>query len=81
MLNSAPPSVLLQVTKFMGYEPLTKYIVALVVTIQFTAAFLLRNTSPLSWKFMLVAYAVGGTANQNLFLAVSLPAICILHTL
>ncbi|KAF7980279.1 hypothetical protein HWV62_39041 [Athelia sp. TMB] len=58
------------VTKLMGYEPLTKYVVALVVSIQFTAAYLLRHTSPLSWRFILTAYLVGGTANQNLFLAI-----------
>ena len=55
----------------MGYEPLTKYVVILVVALQLTTAFLLRNTSPFNWKFLLAAYAIGGTANQNLFLAVS----------
>ncbi|CAD6588110.1 MAG: hypothetical protein CYPHOPRED_004270 [Cyphobasidiales sp. Tagirdzhanova-0007] len=59
-----------EVTKLMGFEPLTKYIVVLVVAIQLLAAFLLRNTSPLSFKFLLAAYAIGGTANQNLFLSV-----------
>ena len=63
-------SGILQVTKLMGHEPLTKWVVFLVVSIQLTAAFLLRNTHPLSWKFLLTAYAVGGTANQNLFLAI-----------
>jgi sphingolipid delta-4 desaturase len=55
----------------MGYEPLTKYVVFLVVAVQFATAFFLRDTHPLSWKFLLAAYAIGGTANQNLFLAVS----------
>ena len=55
----------------MGYEPLTKYVVFLVVAVQFATAFFLRGTHPLSWKFLLAAYAIGGTANQNLFLAVS----------
>lgn len=55
----------------MGYEPWTKYAVLLVVSIQFLTAFFLRDTSPLSWKFVLAAYAIGGTCNQNLFLAVS----------
>lgn len=59
-----------EVTKLMGHEPLTKYVVILVVAIQFAAAFMLRNTHPLSWQFLLTAYAVGGTANQNLFLAI-----------
>jgi len=59
-----------EVTKLMGYEPWTKYAVLLVVSIQFLTAFFLRDTSPLSWKFVLAAYAIGGTCNQNLFLAI-----------
>ena len=54
----------------MGHEPLTKWVVLLVVTIQLVTAFALRNTSPYSLIFILVAYIVGGTANQNLFLAI-----------
>lgn len=54
----------------MGHEPLTKYVVLAVVLLQFTVAFLLRHTHPLSWKFIVVAYTIGGTANHNLFLAV-----------
>jgi sphingolipid delta-4 desaturase len=41
-----------------------------VVSLQLTAAYLLRNTSPISWVFILTAYAIGGTANHNLFLAI-----------
>jgi sphingolipid 4-desaturase/C4-monooxygenase len=59
-----------EVTKLMGYEPLTKYIVLAVVTLQLSLAYLLRNTSPTSWKFIFIAYAIGGTANHNLFLAI-----------
>lgn len=59
-----------QVTKLMGYSPLTKYVVLLVVSIQFLTCYLLRNTSPLSPIFVLAAYLIGGTANQNLFLAI-----------
>ncbi|SCW01661.1 LAFE_0E04522g1_1 [Lachancea fermentati] len=59
-----------QVKKLMGHEPLTKYIIFGVVTLQCTMAYLLRNTSPLSWKFWLCAYVVGATANQNVFLAI-----------
>jgi len=59
-----------QVTKLMGYEPLTKYTVLLVVGIQLFACYYLRNTSPLSLKFFLTAYIVGATANQNLFMAI-----------
>jgi len=59
-----------KVTKLMGHEPLTKYIVLAVVILQFTIAFLLRHTHPLSWTFLAAAYVVGGTANHNLFLAI-----------
>lgn len=54
----------------MGHEPLTKWLVLLVTSIQFLTAWSLRHTSPLSLKFWAVAYVVGGTANQNLFLAI-----------
>ena len=54
----------------MGHEPLTKWVVLLVVSIQFAAALALRNTSPYSPLFILVAYVIGGTSNQNLFLAI-----------
>jgi hypothetical protein len=54
----------------MGHEPITKWIVLLVVSVQLAAAFALRNTSPYSPIFILVAYIIGGTANQNLFLAI-----------
>jgi sphingolipid delta-4 desaturase len=59
-----------QVTKLCGPEPLTKYVVLFVVSLQITCAYLLRNTPFLSWKFFLTAYVVGATANQNLFLAI-----------
>ena len=54
----------------MGHEPLTKYIVLAVAFLQFTIAFLLRHTHPFSWKFIVAAYTIGGTANHNLFLAI-----------
>jgi len=54
----------------MGHEPLTKYIVLVVVILQLTVACLLRHTHPLSWKFLVAAYIIGGTANHNLFLAI-----------
>jgi sphingolipid delta-4 desaturase len=60
----------LQVTKLCGHEPLTKYVVLLVVGIQVAAAYLLRNTPFFSFTFWAVAYVVGATANQNLFLAI-----------
>lgn len=59
-----------EVSKLCGPEPLTKYAVLLVLVIQFTAAISLRDTPILSWPFMLTAYAVGGTCNQNIFLAI-----------
>ena len=54
----------------MGYEPLTKWIVLGVVLTQLFAAYLLRDTRPLSPKFILTAYIIGATANHNLFLAI-----------
>lgn len=59
-----------EVTKLCGYEPLTKYIASGVVALQFTMAYLLRNTYPLSPIFLLVAYVVGGTCNQNVFMCI-----------
>lgn len=59
-----------QVTKLCGPEPLTKYVVAFVVSLQFACAYVLRDTSFWSWKFWALAYVVGATANQNLFLAI-----------
>lgn len=49
---------------------MTKYIVVGVVALQLLMAYLLRNTYPLSWTFIIAAYVIGGTANQNLFLAI-----------
>ncbi|CAL1708763.1 unnamed protein product [Somion occarium] len=54
----------------MGYEPLTKYVVLFVVSLQVTLAILLRHTKVLSPWFIFIAYAIGGTANHNLFLAI-----------
>ncbi|KAG1826346.1 fatty acid desaturase-domain-containing protein [Suillus variegatus] len=59
-----------EVTKLMGYEPLTKYVVLAVVSLQLYLAIYLRHTHPLSFRFLFLAYAVGGTTNQNLFLAI-----------
>ena len=61
---------LLQVVKLMGHEPWTKYIVSFVVFLQIFMALYLRNRSPLSPLFIFCSYAIGGTANQNLFLAI-----------
>jgi sphingolipid delta-4 desaturase len=59
-----------EVTKLCGPEPLTKYVVLLVVGIQVLCAYLLRDSAVLSVPFLLTAYVVGATANQNLFLAI-----------
>ena len=59
-----------EVTKLCGPEPMTKYLVVLVVSLQLGCAYLLRETPVFSWKFFLVAYIIGATANQNLFLAI-----------
>lgn len=54
----------------MGLEPLTKWVVLFVVSLQVGLSILLRNRSPTSPLFILTAYAIGGTANHNLFLAI-----------
>lgn len=54
----------------MGYTPITKYVVLFVVSLQISIAILLRHKSPLSPLFIFLAYAIGGTANHNLFLAI-----------
>ncbi|ODQ65716.1 hypothetical protein NADFUDRAFT_46359 [Nadsonia fulvescens var. elongata DSM 6958] len=59
-----------EVTKLCGHEPLTKYVIFFVVGLQFLCAYLLRNTPFLSWKFFLVAYIIGATCSQNVFLAI-----------
>ncbi|GAA5900068.1 hypothetical protein JCM6882_002605 [Rhodosporidiobolus microsporus] len=59
-----------EVTKLMGHEPLTKWVVLFVTLVQFSTAFYLRNTPFFSLKFWALAYLIGGTANQNTFLAV-----------
>lgn len=59
-----------KVTKLCGPEPLTKYVVALVVALQVFFAYLLRDTPFWSWRFWATAYVFGATCNQNLFLAI-----------
>lgn len=54
----------------MGPTLLTPPLVALVLGSQILLAYTFRNTHPLSWSFLLTAYAVGGTLNQNTFLAI-----------
>lgn len=59
-----------EVLQLCGPEPLTKYMVVAVVALQVACAFMLKETSIMSWPFWLTAYIVGATANQNLFLAI-----------
>lgn len=59
-----------EVTKLCGPESFTKYLVLLVVLLQVFCAYLLSSTPILSWKFLVTAYIVGATANQNLFLSI-----------
>ncbi|CAH6722873.1 sphingolipid delta(4)-desaturase [[Candida] jaroonii] len=59
-----------EVKKLIGHEPLTKYLVLLVLATQLYCCYALRNTHPFSWRFILTAYAIGATANQNIFLAI-----------
>lgn len=59
-----------EVTKLCGPEPLTKWLVLAVVSLQVLCAYLLQDTHPLDWKFLATAYVIGATSNQNLFLAI-----------
>ncbi|CCH44308.1 sphingolipid delta4-desaturase [Wickerhamomyces ciferrii] len=59
-----------KITELCGPEPLTKYIIFGVVSLQLSIAYYLRNTPFLSWKFFLLSYIIGATANQNVFLAI-----------
>jgi sphingolipid delta-4 desaturase len=59
-----------EVRKLMGYTRWTFPCVILVLAIQLGTAYTLRHTHPLTWKFLLASYVIGGTANQNIFLAI-----------
>lgn len=59
-----------EVKKLTGHEPLTKYLVLIVVAIQLAVAYHLKDTFPITWKFFLWSYIVGATANQSIFLAI-----------
>ena len=58
------------VSKLTGHEPLTKWISLGVVILQFSIAYYLKDTHPLNWKFLLLAYCIGGFASQNCFLCI-----------
>jgi sphingolipid delta-4 desaturase len=59
-----------QVRKLMGPTPLTFPLVLLVLSTQLCLSYLLRHSRPFSPLFLLTAYALGGTLNQNTFLAI-----------
>lgn len=59
-----------EVKKLVGHEPITKYLVLIIVGVQLLVAYYLKDTHPLSFKFFLLAYVVGATANQAIFLAI-----------
>ncbi|KAF9530002.1 dihydroceramide delta(4)-desaturase [Crepidotus variabilis] len=59
-----------EVVKLMGHEPLTKFVVLSVVALQVSLAVYLRDHSSFSPLVIAAAYAIGGTANHNLFLAI-----------
>lgn len=59
-----------EVRKLTGHEPKLKWYVLAVVALQIGVAIYLRNTYPISWKFFILAYVIGATANQALFLAI-----------
>lgn len=56
--------------KLCGPEPWTIPLVLAVVILQTACAYAVRNRPIFSWPFMLTAYVIGATANQNLFLAI-----------
>lgn len=56
-----------QIKKLMGYDPNFKYQVLLLMVIQFTLAYLMKD---FSWTIVfLVAYTIGGVINHALLLA------------
>lgn len=59
-----------EVQRLNGYEPLTKWVVLGVVSLQFTCAYLLRHSSFKDPRFWLCAYFIGGTCTSNSFLAI-----------
>lgn len=59
-----------EVTKLTGHEPKTKWYVIGVVLLQLSVAYYLRNQHPFTLKFFALAYVIGATANQAIFLAI-----------
>ena len=59
-----------EVRKLTGYEPKTKWYIFGILILQFSVAYYLRNTSLFSFKFIALAYLIGATCNQAIFLAI-----------
>lgn len=59
-----------EVKQLVGHEPKTKWLVLMVVCLQLTVAYCLRNTHPLTLKFFILSYVIGATSNQAIFLAI-----------
>ncbi|WWD20655.1 hypothetical protein CI109_105131 [Kwoniella shandongensis] len=59
-----------EVRKLMGPTSATFPLVLFVLAIQISLAIYFRNSHPLSFPFLLTAYIIGGTCNQNIFLAI-----------
>lgn len=55
--------------KLFGHEPWTKYIVVLLITSQLYLSYLLRDET-FTMQFWLIAYIIGATITQALFLAI-----------
>lgn len=59
-----------EVKQLVGHEPKTKWLVLMVVGFQLSMAYYLRNTHPLTFKFVALSYIFGATCNQAIFLAI-----------
>ncbi len=59
-----------EVSKLCGPERITKYVVSGVVLLQLACAYLLRNEPFFSRNYWIIAYIVGATSNQNLFMGI-----------
>ncbi|KAK4702293.1 sphingolipid 4-desaturase/C4-monooxygenase, partial [Phenoliferia sp. Uapishka_3] len=59
-----------EVKSLMGREPLTIPLVLFVASTQLYLAYSLRHVPVFSLRFLLTAYVIGGTFNQNTFLSI-----------
>jgi sphingolipid delta-4 desaturase len=59
-----------QISKLMGHEPKTKYIVFSLVSLQIAISIITKDWPLLSFKYWFVVYVFGATITQALFLAV-----------